>query len=124
MPLSAGMPPAAETPIARMERIASADLPTLPGPPIDIPESPEKRREDIDRWKAMAQGYASLSIRQREFEDAIVREFKRNDARLSRIELMLHAIVVEADVEVKDPPESSVDFEPEGPTTERPSAHG
>jgi len=118
------LPPniAPETPIARMERIARGELPVLPGPPLDYPESPEKRREDIDRWKAMAQGYGSLCIRQREFEDAIIREAKRNDARMSRIELLLQSIIVEANIEVLESAAETFVDEPD--TAERPSAHG
>ena len=107
---------AVETPIARMERIAKGDLPVLPSPPIDTPESPEKRREDIDRWKALAQGYASLCIRQREFEDAILAEAKRNDVRLARIETLLESIIVESTIDpatVSPPPRA---FDEEAPT--------
>ena len=107
--------------LARLERIASDRLtPVIP----PAPPNPTVT-EAMEAWMAMARGYASIVVRQHEFEAVSLSVLRDFDNRLANIEEHIAAMTeeheVSGDVEEEPPtdPHAAGQLQAEDPTHPR-----
>jgi hypothetical protein len=80
--------------IARLEQIALERLaPTLPAPPAN-----PTVQQAMEAWMAMARGYASIVVRQHEFEGVVIDVLKDLDRRVGAL-----ASLADVEGEPEDP---------------------
>jgi hypothetical protein len=83
-----------QIPLARLDRISADALPALPSPP----ENPTPQ-QSADAWQAMARAYASIVVRQHEFEKTEIDLLRSFDERLTDIERCLEAVTENHDLD-------------------------
>ncbi len=107
--------------IRRLEQIAADRLAPVIPPPSPNPTV----QEAMEAWMAMARGYASIVVRQHEFEAVSLSVLRDFDNRLANIETRLEALTdnvdvdVEEDVGVKEPATIPPPMPSEAPTLPR-----